>query len=108
VLTRLGNSYYEWLKKGSTKIAHYVKHPQDHLLLLAGFYEVVKGTDPPKTTYTCTILTTEANSQLEFLHDRMPVILTGEQALRWLDVGKGWQPKVLDELKKPYAGPLVW
>ncbi|EUC65281.1 inner membrane AAA protease Yta12-like protein, putative [Rhizoctonia solani AG-3 Rhs1AP] len=99
--------YYEWLKKGSSKAPHYVKHPQGHLLLLAGFYEIVKGTDPPRTTYTCTILTTEANSQLAFLHDRMPVILSGEQAIKWLDVEKGWQPEVLEELRKPYEGKLV-
>ncbi|KDN36187.1 hypothetical protein RSAG8_11019, partial [Rhizoctonia solani AG-8 WAC10335] len=100
------DGYYEWLKKGSSKAPHYVKHPQD-LLLLAGFYEIVKGTDPPRTTYTCTILTTEANSQLAFLHDRMPVILSGEQALEWLDVEKGWRPEVLEELRKPYGGKLV-
>lgn len=89
------------------KIPHYVKHPQNHLLLLAGFYEIVNGTDPPRT-YTCTILTTDPNSQLAFLHDRMPVILSGKQALEWLDVGDGWQPEVLKELRKPYAGQLVW
>ncbi|CAE6452050.1 unnamed protein product [Rhizoctonia solani] len=101
------DGYYEWLKKGSAKVPHFVKHPQGHLLLMAGFYEVVKGTDPPMTTHTCTILTTEANSQLAFLHDRMPVILSGEQARIWLDVEKGWQPKVLEELRKPYEGKLV-
>ncbi|CAE6511391.1 unnamed protein product [Rhizoctonia solani] len=99
--------YYEWQKKGTTKVPHYVKHPQGHLLLLAGFYEIVKGTNPPKTTYTCTILTTEPNSQLAFLHDRMPIILSGKQALRWLDVEKGWQPEVLKELRKPYEGTLI-
>ncbi|KAH7344678.1 hypothetical protein B0J17DRAFT_712329 [Rhizoctonia solani] len=101
------DGYYEWLKKGSAKAPHYVKHPQGHLLLMAGFYEIVKGTDPPRTTYTCTILTTEANSQLAFLHDRMPVILFGEQAQMWLDVEKGWQPGVLEELRKPYEGKLI-
>ncbi|KAF8680270.1 UreD urease accessory protein [Rhizoctonia solani] len=102
------DGYYEWLKRGSSKTPYYVKHPQDHLLLLAGFYEIVRGTDPPKTTYTCTILTTEPNSQLSFLHDRMPIILSGEQALRWLDVGKGWQPELLEELRKPYTEKLVY
>ncbi|CAE6480852.1 unnamed protein product, partial [Rhizoctonia solani] len=101
------DGYYEWLKKGSSKTPHYVKHPQGHLLLLAGFYEIVKGTDPPRTTYTCTILTTEANAQLAFLHDRMPVILSGEQVLQWLDVEKGWRPEVLEGLRKPYGDKLV-
>ncbi|KAJ1311122.1 hypothetical protein OPQ81_009623 [Rhizoctonia solani] len=102
------DGFYEWKKKGSSKTPYYVKHPQGHLLLMAGFYEIVKGTDPPRTTYTCTILTTEPNSQVAFLHDRMSIILSGEQALRWLDVEKGWQPELLKELRKPYEGTLVY
>ncbi|KAF8609243.1 DUF159-domain-containing protein [Ceratobasidium sp. AG-I] len=100
--------YYEWLKRGTRRSPHYVKHPQNQLLLLAGFYEIVKPTSgSARPTYTCTILTTEANPQLAFLHDRMPVILSSEQALRWMDVSKGWKPEVLEELSKPYEGELV-
>ena len=40
-----------------------------------------------KKNYTYTIITTDSNKQLGFLHDRMPVILeNGSEALRtWLD-----------------------
>jgi putative SOS response-associated peptidase YedK len=34
---------------------------------------------------TCTILTTAANSLLQPIHDRMPVILSPEDYGRWLD-----------------------
>ncbi|KAG8747949.1 hypothetical protein FRC10_010568 [Ceratobasidium sp. 414] len=99
-------SYFEWYKRGQKRTPHYVKHPNNHLLLLAGFYELVKTT--PKPTYTCTILTTEANKELAFLHDRMPVILDGNQAVRWLGAGggKAWRG-VLEELSKPYEGKLI-
>ncbi|KAG9128452.1 hypothetical protein FRC07_011209 [Ceratobasidium sp. 392] len=103
----LCEGYFEWHKRGQKRTPHYIKHPDNHLLLLAGFYEVVKTT--PKPTYTCTILTTEANSQLAFLHDRMPVILDGRQAMRWLEIGDGkmWRGEVLEGLSKPYMGKLV-
>ncbi|KAG8743041.1 hypothetical protein FRC12_015182, partial [Ceratobasidium sp. 428] len=99
--------YFEWHKRGQKRTPHYIKHPDNHLLLLAGFYEIVKTS--PKPTYTCTILTTEANPQLAFLHDRMPVILDGKQAARWLEIGDGkaWRGEVLEELSKPYEGKLV-
>ena len=35
---------------------------------------------------SCTVLTTAANSVMESLHDRMPVILPKEQYEFWLDV----------------------
>ncbi|KAG9078823.1 hypothetical protein FS749_009116 [Ceratobasidium sp. UAMH 11750] len=99
--------YFEWHKRGQKRTPHYIKHPDNHLLLLAGFYELVKTT--PKPTYTCTILTTEANKELAFLHDRMPVILDGKQAVRWLEAGDGkaWRGEVLEELSKPYEGKLI-
>ncbi|KAG9098879.1 hypothetical protein FRC06_005872 [Ceratobasidium sp. 370] len=99
--------YFEWHKRGQKRTPHYIKHPDNHLLLLAGFYELVKTT--PKPTYTCTILTTEANNELAFLHDRMPVILDGKQAVRWLETGDGkaWKGEVLEELSKPHEGKLI-
>ncbi|QRV91215.1 inner membrane AAA protease Yta12-like protein [Ceratobasidium sp. AG-Ba] len=100
--------YYEWHKLNPrNRKPHYIKHPDDRLMLMAGFYEIVKT--EPKPTYTCTILTTEANQQLAFLHDRMPVILNGAQAVKWLEAGDGkkWRPEVLEELSEPYDGNLI-
>ncbi|QRV76381.1 inner membrane AAA protease Yta12-like protein [Ceratobasidium sp. AG-Ba] len=100
--------YYEWRKLNPrNRKPHYIKHPDARLMLMAGFYEIVKM--EPKPTYTCTILTTEANQQLAFLHDRMPVILNGAQAVKWLEAGDGkkWRPEVLEELSGPYDGNLI-
>ena len=36
---------------------------------------------------TCTIVTTEANSLLAAVHDRMPMIVAPENYARWLDPG---------------------
>lgn len=58
--------------------------------------------------YTYTIITTSSNKQLNFLHDRMPVILDNgsEELGTWLDPGRSTWSKELQNLLKPYAGEL--
>lgn len=58
--------------------------------------------------YTYTIITTDSNKQLSFLHDRMPVILeNGSDAIRtWLDPKRSEWSKELQSLLKPFDGEL--
>ena len=58
--------------------------------------------------YTYTIITTDSNKQLKFLHDRMPVILENgtEQIRTWLDPQRFEWSRELQSLLKPYAGEL--
>lgn len=58
--------------------------------------------------YTYTIITTDSNKQLKFLHDRMPVILdNGSDAIRtWLDPKRSEWSKELQSLLRPYEGEL--
>lgn len=58
--------------------------------------------------YTYTVITTDSNQQLRFLHDRMPVILgNGSKELRtWLDPGRSEWSAELQSLLKPYEGEL--
>ena len=41
-----------------------------------------------KIVKTCAILTVEANSFLQFIHHRMPVILTPAKGMTWLDLNE--------------------
>ena len=58
--------------------------------------------------YTYTVITTDSNQQLKFLHDRMPVILeNGSEELRtWLDPKRSTWSKDLQSLLKPFKGEL--
>jgi hypothetical protein len=64
------------------------------------------GTDEKHYTYT--IITTDSNKQLKFLHDRMPVIFdNGSDKIRtWLDPNRYEWNKELQSLLKPYDGEL--
>jgi hypothetical protein len=65
-------------------------------------------TDSDEKIFTYTIITTDSNSQLHFLHDRMPVILdNGSEAIRtWLDPNRTEWSKDLQSLLKPFEGEL--
>ena len=58
--------------------------------------------------YTYTIITTDSNKQLKFLHDRMPVILNNgsDQIRTWLDPHRSEWSKELQSLLKPFDGEL--
>ncbi|KJA22095.1 hypothetical protein HYPSUDRAFT_67198 [Hypholoma sublateritium FD-334 SS-4] len=100
--------YYEWLTKGKDKLPHFTKRKDNRLLLLAGLYDsvVLDG----KTLWTFTIVTTDANKEFSWLHDRQPVILSNLNAvIRWLDTSSQmWNPE-LTKMVQPYsdaAAPL--
>jgi hypothetical protein len=64
--------------------------------------------DSDEKTYTYTIITTDSNKQLKFLHDRMPVILeSGSDDLKkWLDPSRHEWSRELQSLLKPFDGEL--
>ncbi|PWZ03058.1 DUF159-domain-containing protein, partial [Testicularia cyperi] len=125
--------FYEWQKRGTgdsekvERIPHFVGMPESgpgrtdkdgnakRLMPLAGLYERVRFEGEDKPLYTFTIVTTGSNDQLEFLHDRMPVILPDAQAIAtWLGLGHKGKPDHEDDtwdietakLLRPLRSPL--
>ena len=108
----VAEGFYEWLKKngGKDKIPHYVKRKDGGLMCMAGLWDCVRyeGSEEGEGLYTYTVITTDSNKQLKFLHDRMPVILEpGSDEMRaWLDPSHlGWT-KDLQSMLKPFQGEL--
>ncbi|TEY86606.1 hypothetical protein BOTCAL_0005g00270 [Botryotinia calthae] len=104
----VAEGFYEWLKKRKEKIPHYIKRKDGQLLCMAGLWDVVQYEGSDEKLYTYTIITTSSNNQLNFLHERMPVILdNGSENLRtWLDPKRSSWTKELQSLLKPYEGEL--
>ncbi|ORY83870.1 hypothetical protein BCR37DRAFT_378883 [Protomyces lactucae-debilis] len=96
--------YFEWLKKGTTKIPHFTRHTDGRMMLLAGLYDTVQYEGSEEVIRTFTIVTTAANDKLAWLHDRMPLILDKEEAKCWLDED-AWTPELVRMLK-PFSGDL--
>ncbi|KAG6013737.1 hypothetical protein E4U54_006379 [Claviceps lovelessii] len=107
----LAQGFFEWLKTGPRdKQPHYVTRPDGRLMCFAGLWDCVQyenGADDTKL-YTYTIITTDANPQLRFLHDRMPVILEpgSDDMRRWVDPGRWAWSRELQALLRPFEGPL--
>ncbi|RDW82059.1 hypothetical protein BP6252_03171 [Coleophoma cylindrospora] len=104
----VAQGFYEWLKKGKEKVPHFVKRKDGKLMCLAGLWDCVQYEGSEDQIWTYTVITTSSNKQLNFLHDRMPVILdNGSEELRtWLDPKKSTWSKELQSLLKPYHGEL--
>lgn len=106
----LCNGFYEWLKKnnGKERIPHYIKRKDGQLMCFAGLWDVVQYEGEENKNYTYTVITTEANKQMSFLHDRMPVILEpgSEQIRTWLSPKRFEWSRDLQSLLRPYEGEL--
>jgi len=100
------DGFYEWQKLSSEKKQPWWIHQAgEQPFAMAGLWESwtpgQNQTSPPDTEplLTCTILTTDASSDLRGLHDRMPVILAPEAWHAWLNPQT--QPEFLKQLMKP-------
>lgn len=103
--------FYEWLKKGpggKEKVPHFVRRKDEQLMCFAGLWDCVKYEDAEEKLYTYTIITTDSNKQLSFLHDRMPVILDAgsDEMKTWLDPERNKWSKELQSILQPYPGEL--
>lgn len=98
--------FYEWKKDGSKKQPYYIHFKDARPLVFAALYDSWKNPEG-EVLYTFTILTTSASSSLEWLHDRMPVILGNKDATdMWLS---GSPSSNIDTLLKPYEeSDMAW
>lgn len=76
------SGFYEWQRP--RKVPFYIRPRDDRPLALAGLWECWRDPDG-QPLETCTILTTEANSLLQPIHERMPVIVTPADFTTWLE-----------------------
>ncbi len=83
------SGFYEWLRKSDGGKQPYFIRPRDAgCFAFAGIWDHWQGEDG-EIIESCAIITTEANSVLRDLHDRMPVILAAVDVVAWLDAATG-------------------
>lgn len=70
--------YFEWKKDGSKKQKYAIKKAEP--IYMAGLWQAAE----PDTVPLFVILTREASPDIQFIHDRMPVILPKEAHESWL------------------------
>ena len=80
----LADGFFEWRKEGKARVPLYFTQKSGETMAFAGLWENWKSPDGERIR-SCAILTTAANSFIEPVHNRMPVILSEETAPLWLD-----------------------
>ena len=78
------SGFYEWKSVGKVKYPWYMSLKSGEPMAFAGLWETWNDIQTKNTTTTCCIITTSANSLMEPIHDRMPVILEKDQWEAWL------------------------
>jgi putative SOS response-associated peptidase YedK len=82
----VADGFFEWKKDGKQKTPFYITMKSARPVGFAGLYE--KWISPKgEEISSCTIITTQANSMLRPIHDRMPVIVGKKDENLWLDPG---------------------
>lgn len=80
-------AFFEWEEKGDKKIKRKISVEDIAIFSMAGLYEDFISKEGNKFR-AYTILTSDANTQMSQIHDRMPVILSQEDEEKWLDPGQ--------------------
>ena len=90
--------FYEWKRANNHKQPYYFKLKDSELMAFAGLWDHREQDGEGEDS--CTIITTEANTVMKPIHDRMPVILKPDDYDTWLrEGGKG--------LLAPYTGDMI-
>ena len=95
--------FYEWqaIPGQSKKQPHAVRMASEEPFAIGGLWEYwrARGADADGIV-SCTILTTDANTMMSRVHERMPVIIPPERYTAWLDPST--PVPAVQELLRPY------
>lgn len=78
------SGFYEWQTIAGAKQPWLFRWRDDAPFLLAGIWIAAHAADG-SAVETCAVITTTPNATLQPVHDRMPVLLSPDQAEAWLD-----------------------
>lgn len=92
------DGFFEWEKTGKIKQPWRFLLENEGLFSFAGLFDLLEAADG-KRYHAFSIITTQANSLLEGIHHRMPVILDKEGHAAWLTETS---PSLLDDLLQPF------
>lgn len=104
----IATGFYEWHwndEKGKSKEKYQINSQDEEIFCFAGLYD--KWVNPENGTLklTYTMLTTEANELMQFVHNkkkRMPVILNKKDEITWLD-----NSNKISEFAFPYQANII-
>jgi putative SOS response-associated peptidase YedK len=103
----LADGFYEWMSSSEekSKIPYYIHLSSGGVFAFAGLWDIWTAPDGAKIK-SCTIITTQPNSLIAPIHNRMPVIVHQEAYSQWIEPGEV-NPTNINELLAPYPANLM-
>jgi len=89
--------YYEWQGEKGNKQPYFIYNPNQQGLVVAGLYDQWGSAGD----YSCTIITKPADTVLEEIHPRMPVVLTPQSARQWMRLEQNQALDYLANIETP-------
>lgn len=80
------SGFYEWCRQNNQKLPYFITPQEDDGMLLAGLWDAWHNKEADEEMLSFTVLTTQANDALQFVHHRQPVMLSIDEARLWLDM----------------------
>ena len=80
----VATSFYEWQKRGAGKQPYAVGLADGSPLAFAGVWDRWTDRDTGEVVDSCAVVTTEPNSLMAEIHDRMPVVVGPDEREVWL------------------------
>lgn len=105
------SGFFEWRwldEKGTVKIPYYITFRDQKIRSMAGLYSRWKDPDTGNYYYSYTVLTTRANTILEYVHNakkRMPVFIAKEHEKDWLN--RDLKKDDVMDLCQPFQDPAM-
>ena len=81
----VADGFYEWRKDGKARHPFRFVVDDGAPFAFAGVWDEWRSPESAAPLRTCSVLTTQANTLVARIHDRMPVILRPEDEARWID-----------------------
>jgi putative SOS response-associated peptidase YedK len=78
------SGFYEWQSTRAGKQPWYISPSDAPFFAMAGLFEAWRPDDQTDWLLTCCVITTEANSLMAPIHDRMPVLIARDRWAAWL------------------------
>ena len=78
------NGFFEWKLENNIKQPYFISLKNNKTFFMAGISQLVRDKNN-NIDRNCAIITCKANSNFKFLHDRMPIIITGKQLKNWME-----------------------
>ncbi len=79
------SGFYEWTRQNKQKLPYYLTPHEAPGLLLAGLWDRWRDRDTETVLESFTVLTVAAADAMAFVHKRQPLMLSVDDARRWMD-----------------------